>query len=77
MACACMAYGKEDGRESTALYNMKKIIVESRWKGDSKWVYRAELVGSTETQALLQYYELVRQDEKLKCQNEYRVRLVR
>jgi hypothetical protein len=56
---------------------MKKIIVESRWKGDSKWVYRAELVGSTETQALLQYYELVRQDEKLKCENEYRVRLVR
>lgn len=55
---------------------MKKIIVESRWKCDTKWNYRAELVGSTETQALLQYYKLVRQDEKLRCENEYRVRLV-
>lgn len=55
---------------------MKKIIVESRWKGDTKWSYRAELVGSTETKALLQYYKLVAQDERLKCKNEYRVRLV-
>lgn len=55
---------------------MKKIIVESRWKGDHKWNYRAELVGSTVTKALLQYYKLVAQDEKLRCQNEYRTRLV-
>lgn len=58
------------------MYNMKKIIVESRWKGDHKWNYRAELVGSTVTKALLQYYKLVAQDEKLRCQNEYRTRLV-
>jgi hypothetical protein len=71
-----MVYGNANGIEGMTLYNMKKIIVESRWKGDTKWSYRAELVGSTETKALLQYYKLVAQDERLRCKNEYRVRLV-
>ncbi len=50
-----------------------KLIVESRWKGDYKWNFRAELQGNTPTQALLKYYRLIKEDTRLRADNDYRL----
>ena len=47
-----------------------KVIVQSKWIGDTKWNYRGEAKNNLALYNLVS--TIVRQDRKLKTQNTYR-----